>query len=179
MIALTDRTGIEKCQALLRQVTVEEKVGEHTLATDFNVHRVRERGWKVVPVESVARLAADDIPRLVSVLRQASSGECLVVVTEDLGELPSCYALSVTDEDFRELNRTLGLFRFLIADAGGLWAISCNEWYNLFAANPELLERMLGKPIHEARAAFVQFASAVGPSDGNRLLAVAGRYAAV
>jgi hypothetical protein len=176
MTPLTDRGKLEECLALVRQAIADEAHGDQTLSTDFDVQWIRERGWKVVPVESAARLPDDDIPRLVNVLGEAGSHGCLVVATEDLGPLPRCYVVSLCESDIRELNRTLGLFRFLLVDTAGQWAISCTEWYNLFAARADLLARMLGGSIDEARGTFHRFASEAG---GGRLLAVAQRYAAI
>lgn len=54
--------------------------------------------------------------------------------------MPDCYALRVTEEDFRDFNHELGPFRFLLMDEQRFWAISCTEWYNLFAGDPAFLE---------------------------------------
>jgi hypothetical protein len=58
-----------------------------------------------------------------------------------------------------------------------MWAISCNEWYNLFAGTPELLEAMLGKPVDQAREEFLSFATAVANGPDDPLLQVAKHYA--
>ncbi len=91
--------------------------------------------------------------------------------------MPICYLLSVDEADFQEFNRQLGPFRFLITADDRSWAISCTEWYNLFAAKPELLEAMLGKPIEQARLDYFRFASELAKQPDDPLLRVALRYA--
>jgi len=147
---------------------------------EFSPDWVREHGWKVVPVESMARLPQPDIPRLVSVLNDAGSSQCVALATEPLGEMPMCYAVSVEAADLREVNRELGPFRFLLSDDGHSWAISCTEWYNLFAGKPELLEAMLGKPIDQARQDYIRFASELAKDQPDEpLLKVAAQYASL
>jgi hypothetical protein len=60
------------------------------------------------------------------------------------------------------------------------WAISCNEWYNLFGAKPELLEALLGEPIKLARREFAEFATALARGNADEtLLRVAEHYATI
>lgn len=60
------------------------------------------------------------------------------------------------------------------------WAISCTEWYNLFAAQPDLLEAILGKPVQQARDEYVRFASGLADAETDeQLLKVAAQYAAL
>jgi hypothetical protein len=82
--------------------------------------------------------------------------------------MPTCYGLSVDETDFRELNRQLGPFRFVLTDENHSWAISCNEWYNLFGAKPELLEGLLGKPVEQVRQEFQEFASLLAKGKAGR-----------
>src|SRR3954451_19471140 len=140
--------------------------------SEFNPEWVRRHGWKVVPAESMARISEVDMPRIVSVLNQAGCHYCYAATTESLGDLPSCYGLAVSEDSFKQLNRELGLFRFALTDEARSWAISCNEWYNLFAAPLELLEALLGKPIEQARKAYLAFASRLAQSPEDPLLRV-------
>ena len=66
--------------------------------------------------------------------------------------------LELDEEDFREFNRACGPFWFLLTDDSLSWAISCNNAYNLYAAGPPLLERLLNKSISKAREEFRAFA---------------------
>lgn len=105
----------------------------------------------------------------------------MAVTTEDLGETPPCYLVSVSEEGLQELNRELGMFQFLLTDESRSWAISCTVFYNLFAGPEKLVEAMLGKPIPEAEKEFLQFATGMargGNSKDAFLLEVARRYAA-
>ncbi|HUP79358.1 MAG TPA: hypothetical protein VM260_12480 [Pirellula sp.] len=146
---------------------------------EFNSEWIRSHKWKVVPVESMARIPQPDIPRLISVLNEAGCHQCFAITTEPLGDMPTCYVLSVDEADFRELNRELGPFRFALTDENRSWAISCNEWYNLFASEPELLEALLGKPIEQARQEYLTFASDLAKKPDEPLLQMARRYAAL
>lgn len=168
---MTDHAEIEASRSLVAEMTVND--------IEFSSDWIHREGWKVVPVESGMRFSEEDIHQLVPALRQAGFVECLAVATEPLDPMPSCYRMSITEEEFREFNRTCGLFRFLITDETRAWAISCNEWYNLFAGKPELLESMLGKPIEEARAEYLSFATALAKEPDEPLLQVAKHYAAL
>jgi hypothetical protein len=73
--------------------------------SEFNPLWIVDRGWKVVPAESMARLPQPDIPRLVTALRSAGSNRFVALATEPLGDMPTCYALSVQEADFLELRK--------------------------------------------------------------------------
>jgi len=136
-------------------------------------------GWKVVPDESGGRLFREDIPRLASALNAAGYSQCFAVTTEDLGDTPPCYLVSVSEEGFHELNRELGMFQFLLTEETRSWAISCTVFYNLFAGPEKLVEAMLGKSIAEAKREFLQIAIEIAKGNPNDLFfKVAQRYAA-
>jgi hypothetical protein len=190
MRPITDTTRIECCGRLLREMMRTEE-GEEC---EFDPVWICSRNWKVVPVESMTRIPSPDIPRIVSVLKGAGHRECIVifnepgyiqrlpvtVASEPPGDMATCHLLAVEEADFRAFNRELGMFRSVLTTEDRSWAISCNEWYNLFAGKPELLEALLGKPIEQARQEFQEFASllAKGKTD-DPLLHVARRYAAL
>jgi hypothetical protein len=146
---------------------------------EFNDEWVQQCGWKVVPVEDACHFAPDEIETIVPALLDAGYSECVAVATEPLDPAPACYRLSISAEDLREFNRVCGPFRYLLMDEDQNWALSCSEWYNLFAGKPELLEAMLGKPISEAREEYLSFATALAKSPDEPLLQVAKRYAAL
>jgi hypothetical protein len=171
MQPITEPTQVQHYRNLVAEMTVHHDQGE------FDLDWVRNHGWKVVPAESAARIPRVDIPRLVRVLSEAGYRKCVAVATEPLGDMADCYLLSVDEGELRELNRTLGIFRFMLTDDRHSWAISCSEWYNLFAGKPELLEKLLGKSIEEARAAYLEFASELARSPDEPLLRVAQHYA--
>ena len=169
MKTITDKAQIQRYQNLVSEMTEE--------GTEFNAQWLKKSGWKVVPTESAARLSPEDIPRIVSVLNAAGHAQCLAVTTEDLGDFPPCYIVSVDEADFKELNWVLGPFRFLLTDEARSWAISCNEWYNLFVGPEPLVEALVGIPIAEARKAFLDFAEMLAKGDPEYpLLKVAQRY---
>lgn len=190
MKPITDPTQVEHYGTLLREMMLTEKGRE----CEFNPDWVRGHGWDIVPVESGMRLPDDAIPQLVTALKGAGYTECLAVfnepgylqrfppniASEPPSDMATCHLLSVDEAAFREFNRLLGSFRSVLTTEDRSWAISCNEWYNLFASQSKLLEAMLGKPIEEARREFFDFASllAQGKSD-EPLLQVAKRYAAL
>lgn len=175
MKPITEKAQVEHYQALVREMTLTDPNQSYK----FNDEWVHRRGWKVVPVEDTCHFAADEIATLVPVLRRAGYSECVAVATEPLDPAPACYRLSISEEDLREFNKECGPFRYLLTDEDRAWAISCNEWYNLFAGKPELLEAMLGKPIEEARAEYLSFATALAKKPDEPLLEVAKHYAAL
>jgi hypothetical protein len=161
---------------------------------EFNPDWIRSHGWKVVPVESTARMPPADIPRIVSSLRAAGHTNSVAVFNEPgyieslpvfvpsdpPSNMPTCYLVSTDDADFRELNNQLGLFRFILAPEDRSWAVSCNEWYNLFAGKPDLVEALLGKPIERARQEFLEFVSLLAKENTEEpLLKVAEHYASM
>jgi len=169
MKTITEKAEIQRYQNLVSEMTEE--------GTELSAHWLKESGWKVVPTESGARLLPEDITRIVPVLNAAGHAQCLAVTTEDLGDFPPCYLISVDETDFKELNWVLGPFRFLLTDERRSWAISCNEWYNLFAGPENLVEALIGIPIAEARRAFSDFAEMLAKGDPEyALLKVAQRY---
>jgi hypothetical protein len=104
----------------------------------------------------------------------------LLIASEPVDPAPSCYRLAISEEDLIDFNRECGPFRYVLTDAERLWAISCNEWYNLFGAKPDLVEALLGEPIAEAREEFLAFASLMAKADPDEpLMQVAHRYAAL
>jgi len=189
MKPIKDPKRVERCGSLLRDMMLIRSGEEF----DFNPDWIRSHGWKVVPVESMARIPVPDIPRIVSALNGAGFTQCVAIFNEagyirDLpivvasappGDLATCYLLSVDEADFREFNRELGAYRSVLTTDDRAWAISCNEWYNLFAGKPELLEAMLGKSIEQARQDYLKFASELARSPDERLIVVAKQYAAL
>lgn len=175
MKPITEQAIAERCQSRVREMTaVEQPAG-------FNPEWVHTHGWKVVPVEDTGHFSDEEIAVLVVALNQAGFTECLAVATEWLDPAPTCYRLVVSEEGLRQFNEECGLFRYLLTDESRAWAISCNEWYNLFAGPQELLEEMLGKPIEEARGEFHEYASllATGQNPDESILQAARFYAAL
>jgi len=190
MKPIKDTTRVEQYGVLLREMMLTEKGRE----CEFNPDWVRNHGWKVVPAESMARIPVPDIPRIVSTLKRAGYTECIAVFNEPgyIGHLPlivasdppsdmaTCHLVSVDEADFQNFNRDLGVFRSVLLPEDRSWAISCNEWYNLFGAKPELLEGLLGEPIEQARREFAEVATAVARGNADEpLLKVAEHYAAL
>lgn len=188
MNPITDPKQVEHYRRLVREMMLAEKGKEYEFAPEW----ISKHGWKVVPVESAARLHKDEIPRIVSALMRAGYTRCAAVVTEAgflqpiapeterLGDSPTCYLLSIEEPEFHEFNLELGPFRSVLTDEARSWAISCNEWYNLFGGPPEVLEALLGEPIEQARKEFFEFASLLAKGDPDEpLMRVAEHYAAL
>jgi hypothetical protein len=188
MSPINDPKQVEHYRELVREMMLPQEGKEY----EFDSVWVSSRGWKVVPVESAVRLPKDDIPRLVSVLAGAGYTRCIAVTNEAgytrplgpgnqlLGDIPTCYLLSVEEADFREFNRQLGPFRSVLTSQDRDWAISCNEWYNLFAGKRDLVEALLGKAIGQARTEFLEFASLLAKGNTDEpLMRTAQHYAAL
>jgi hypothetical protein len=173
MKPLTEKARIEHYQALVREMTLSDPNRSY----EFKDEWVRSQGWKVVPVEDASHFSPDEIATLIAVLRGHGHNECIAVATESLDPAPACYQLSVSEEDLQAFNKECGLFRYLLMDDDRTWAISCNEWYNLFGAQPKQLEALLGKPIDEARAEYLSYATALAKKPDEPLLQVATHYA--
>lgn len=169
MIPIRSKSEIMRLQSLASEITSDE----HELNTAW----VRKKGWKVVPVEDGNHFSIEDISSLVEGLRNAGYSEFVAVATEDLGDFPSCYRAAITNESLQSFNQECGLFRYLVMDEARSWAISCNEWYNLFAAEPPLLEAMLGKSIETARREYLNFARQISREPDEALMKVATHYA--
>ncbi len=159
-------------QKLVDAITVNE--------CDFDPQWIKKHGWKVVPVEDTGHFAAGQIATLVAALHEAGYDQCIAIATESVEPdgVPG-YSFPVSEEEFRNFNAECGLFRYVLTDAKRSWAISCSEWYNLFAGKPELLESMLGRPIAKAREEFLNFANLLAKGPDEPLLRVAKHYAAL
>jgi len=103
-----------------------------------------------------------------------------IVATNPPSDMSTCYLLSIDEADFREFNHELGSFRSVLMPEDQSWAISCNEWYNLFGAKPDLVKALLGKSIEQAREEFLAFALSLahGKTD-DLLLKVSKHYSAI
>lgn len=158
---------------LIRRMTIPEQDRGY----DFNPEWIHERGWHVVPVEDSGHFADEEISRIVPVLTAAGITSCFAVGALDLPpEVATVYELSVSGEDFEAFNAEFGIFRVLLTNADLSWAISCNEWFNLFAGPESLIEQMLGVPIDCARRDFLAYAGVVEQGGTEGLMRVARQY---
>lgn len=143
----------------------------------------RGKQWDTYPsltYRLVSRLKGAGYTRCVAVFNEPGCIQHLpVVVSEPPGDMPTCYFLSVDEDNFLQFHRELGPFRFLLTTDDRSWAISCTEWYNLFAGEQGLIEALLGKSIEQARQEFLEFASLIAKgSPDDPLMQVVKRYAA-
>ena len=170
MTPIMNESEVRRFRALVSKTTTDD--GE------FSTGWIREHGWKVVPVEDGNHFAPEDIAALVPALQKAGHHECFAVATEDLSSYsPVCFRVLVTERDFGNFNAECELFRYILIDEAQSWAISCNELYNLFAADPALLEAMLGKSIESARQEYLRFATQLARQPDEPLMRVARYYA--
>src|SRR5258708_35946612 len=186
MKAMTTVADVERFGNLVNDMMSPSGCAE----TDFSLDWIRKQGWKAIPVESMGRIPIPDIPRIVGALRNAGFSECLAVYNElgfkkilpllapmtPPGDTATCYVLSIDETEFRELNRQLGVFRFVLTTEGRDWAISCADSYNVFGAKPELLESMLGKSTDEAHKEFREFASVLAKGNPDYALLRVAQY---
>jgi hypothetical protein len=145
--------------------------------TDLADEWIRQHGWKVVPVEDTAHFAGEEIRLIVPALQGAGYSEAIAIATEPVDPGPACYPVPISEEGFLEFNRECGMLRYVLTSEDRRWAISCGEWFNLFAGPADLVEAMLGKPIEEARAEFRDFAKLIAAGEDESALVAAGHYA--
>ena len=178
MNAIIEPTEIERYTNLVHEMMLSETSRE----CEFKPEWIRNRGWKVVPVEDSGHFSPGEIATLLRVLCRAGYRECVAVATQDVAPdgLP-CYRVSLTEADLLSFNWECGPLRYLLTTEDRGWAISCNEWYNLFAGKPEMLEELLGQSVDDARQEFLEYASllASGMNPDEHFLQVANHYASI
>lgn len=163
--------------ARVRDLILGMTIPEQDRGYDFNPAWIQERGWCVVPVEDSGHFADEEIRRIVPALNAAGHMSCLAIGAPDLpAEFANVYELSVSEEDFEAFNVEFGVLRVLLTDTGLSWAISCNEWFNLFAGPESLVEQMLGASIDGARRDFLAYAGVVEQGGTEGLMRVARQY---
>jgi hypothetical protein len=148
--------------ARVRNLILGMATPEPSRGYDLNPAWVQNRGWCIVPVEDSGHLADEEIERIVPALRAAGFVSCFAIGAPDLpADFANVHELFVSEEDFKAFNREFGVLRVLLTSADLSWAISCNEWFNLFGGPENLIEKMLGVPIDRARRDFLEYAGAV------------------
>ena len=146
---------------------------------DFNPAWLEKQNWVVVPVEDSGHFAEEEFARIVPAVVSTGHSECLAVGALDLpSSLPTCFEFSISADELRAFNTECGIFRFLLTCPKLSWAISCNEWFNLFAGPPALVERMVGAPIGQAREEFLDYARVVEQGSEGPLVVLARQYGA-
>jgi hypothetical protein len=146
---------------------------------DFNPAWLEKQNWVVVPVEDSGHFAEEEIARIVPAVVSTGYPECLAVGALDLpNPMPTCFEFSISTDELRAFNTECGIFRFLLTCPKLSWAISCNEWFNLFAGPPALVEQMVGAPIGQAREEFLDYARMVEQGSEGPLVVLARQYGA-
>lgn len=160
-------------QTLVREMMLESE----PLRYEFDLAWICNNKWEVVPVDAGRHFIPEEISAIVSTLADRGCTKCIAVATEELGPLPTCYELSISEEDLYEFNKELGLFRFLLTDRDRSWAISCTESYNLFAGPESLIEAMLEKNVEDAWKAYWELIAQPSVDPYGMLHQSATRYA--
>ncbi|MCC6264792.1 MAG: hypothetical protein IT169_14530 [Bryobacterales bacterium] len=146
---------------------------------DFNPAWLEKYNWVVVPVEDTGHFAEEEIARIVPALVSSGHSKCLAIGALDLPDpLPTHFEFPISDNELRNFNAECGIFRFLLTCPERTWAISCNEWFNLFAGPQALVEDMLGISIGQARDEFLEYAKVVEQGSEGGLVSVARMYGA-
>lgn len=144
---------------------------------DFNSAWIKNRAWVVVPVEDSGHFAEEEIDRIVPAVVSTGHHECLAIGSLDLPDpLPTCFGFSISAGELRAFNTECGIFRFLLTCPELSWAINCNEWFNLFAGPPALVQEMLGISIGQARDEFLEYAKLVEQGSEGDLMQVYRMY---
>ncbi len=176
MLSIRDAADVKRCQELLSGMMEAEPGRTYEFSADW----VRKASWKVVPVEDTCHFAPVEIATIVQALKAAGYHACFAIASESVDPAPSCYRLAISEEELRAFNEKCGPFRYVLTDENRSWAVSCNEWYNLFAGKQNLVEALLGESIDQARTEFLKFVLLMAKGDPNEpLKRVAERYAAL
>jgi hypothetical protein len=176
MKVITEIRAVEKYMKLAAEMMSAEEYYEF----DFRPNWILQRGWKVVPVKNGNHFSDSEIDRIVPALHSAGYHHGIAVASEPMGLLPTCFELAMTPFDLQEFNEKCGRLRFLLTEETMSWAISCSEFYNLFAGEQFIVEAMLGMPIEEARKRFLAFAEPLAFGNPEHPLLNAARlYAAL
>ncbi len=176
MKAIMEVKAVEKYMKLAAEMMRADEYYEF----DFRPDWILQRGWKVVPVKNENHFRDSEIDRIVPALQSAGYDHSIAIATEPMGLLPTCFELAITPFDLQEFNENCGLLRFLLTEETMSWAISCSEFYNLFAGEQFIVEAILGIPIEEARKRFLAFAEPLAFGDPEHPLLKAARlYAAL
>lgn len=163
--------------ARIRDLIPEMTLPERDRGYGFNPEWIERRRWCVIPVEDSGHFADEEISHIIPALNAAGCTSCFAIGAPDLpAEFAHVYELSVSEEDFQVFNAEFGILRVLLTDAGLSWAISCNEWFNLFAGPESLIEQMLGVPLDGARRDFLAYAGLVEQGGTEGLMRVARQY---
>lgn len=163
--------------ARLRQSVSRVTVLKEDRGYDFDSSWTQAQGWCVVPVEDNGHFVDEEVVRITRALNGAGCTSCFAIGAPELpAEFANAYELSVSDEDFDQFNSEFGVLRALLTDASLSWAISCNEWFNLFAGPEHLVEQMIGVPVDEARKNFAAYARVVEQGGTEGLMQVARTY---
>ena len=145
---------------------------------DFNSAWLQKRGWVLVPVEDTGHFSDEAIDRIVATLLSRGYSSCLAIGALDLLDpLPTCFEFSISADELRIFNAEFGIFRFLLTGPELSWAINCNEWFNLFAGPPALVEELLGMSIGQARDEFLEYAKLVEQGSEGGLVQFSRMYA--
>lgn len=163
--------------ARIRALISEMIVPKPDRGYDFNPELTKRRRWCVVPVEDSGHLADEELGHIIPTLNATGCTSCFAIGAPDLPtEFANVYELSFSEEDFEAFNAEFGILRVLMTDADLSWAISCNEWFNLFAGPQSLVEQMLGVPLNVARRDFLAYAGLVEQGGTEGLIRVARQY---
>jgi hypothetical protein len=182
---LFPRSGTRMRRLLENEVArLREQVREMATLTDdrgydFDPTWLEKHDWVVVPVEDTGHFAEEEIEQIVAALTSAGHERCLALGALDLAEpLPSAFELAISVEDLRAFNAECGIFRVLLTSPELAGAISCNEWFNVFAGPAALVQQMIGTTIEKARKDFLEYAKVVEQGPEGKLVALAHRYGA-
>ncbi len=172
MRRLLDSEVVRSRELVREMATLKEDRGY-----EFNSPWLKKHNWVVVPVEDTGHFAEEEIDRIVPALVSKGHSTCLAVGALDLPDpLPTCFEFSISADELRTFNAECGIFRFLLTCRELSWAISCNEWFNLFAGPSALVEELLGISIEQARDEFLKYAKVVEQGSEGGLVQLSRMY---
>ena len=133
--------------------------------------------WTVAPAMSASHFGAEDGAWMASALAYAKCSGIFGIATEPLEKTPTCYTLTVSEEDLMAFNWECAHFNFALIPADRSLAILCTVYDYFLVAGPREFVRLA---MHgDIEAAWHEFEEeAEDPCWEGRLQKIANRYRA-
>jgi hypothetical protein len=149
---LDDPIELYKVHHVLERILHSDRVGSLTI--------VKQDGWIAVPVESGYHFSDADQCQLLQAIVDNGDHRTFAVALEALGDFPSAYEVSLTEEGISAFNHRFGHFNFALVADEPSWVVICTtSEYFIVAGKLDFVRRALGGELEASFAHFHEFAS--------------------